>query len=166
MVRGLAVAVAFGGKLKAAQRLDIERKQIGLRRVIDAHADGPILIGGVPRLVVIRALGDVIDEETAVFDIAVDLLGVRRPAPGVFAILTAEPGQRPNARTAFVAGDVVGVVFVFLGAILVHEPRQAKFCPQIAERRLKAAHIAVGLHHGPTDRIGGGVGLADRAVEQ
>ena len=134
MVGGLAFAMTFGSQLKPPQRFDVEREQIGLRRVIDAHADGPVLIGSVPRLVVVRPLRDMIDEEAAVFNIAVNLLGVRRPAPDILAVFAPEPGQRANARTAFVAGDVVGVVFVFLAAVLVHETRQTELRPQIAER--------------------------------
>ena len=38
--------------------------------------------------------------------------------------------------------------------------------PEVAEHGLKAAHVSVRFDHRPADRVGGGVGLGDRAVQQ
>ena len=76
MIRRLPVAMAFGGQLKAAHRLDIELKKIGLGAVIQAHLDRPILIFIVPRFIVMCPVRYMFDKKAAVFDIAVQLVFV------------------------------------------------------------------------------------------
>ena len=73
MIRRLPVAMAFGGQLKAAHRLDIELKQIGLGAVIQAHLDRPILIFIVPRFIVMCPVRYMFDKKAAVFVIDVQI---------------------------------------------------------------------------------------------
>ncbi len=63
-------------------------------------------------------------------------------------------------------GDVVGVIGIFRAAVVIDKAGQVQPRAQIAEHGLEAAHVAVGVDHGPADRVGHGVRLADRAVEQ
>src|SRR6056297_2427741 len=105
VVGGLALAMALGGQLEAAQRLDIEVEDIGLWAVKYPQLHGPVLIDHVPRLVVAGGVGDVLHEEAAILDIAVQLLGVGRTAPVAWASLTLAPArQRADARLALVIG--------------------------------------------------------------
>ena len=107
------------------------------------------------------------DPEAAVFDVVVNLAFVDVPAPTLQSVFThAEASKRANTGTTNVVGDVVGVVLVFLAAVLVHETGQVQARAKFTQHRLEAAHIAVGFDHWPADRICHAVRLADRAVEQ
>lgn len=165
VIRWLAVAVALGCELETPHRFHVEREQVGLRAVEEAHAHGPVLIGAVPRFVVERLVRDVFDEEAAVFDVAVELIRVHVP-PARVAAIAPEPGERADAGFAFVVDDIVAVVGVFLAAVLVDKAGQAEFRAKFAQHGLEPAHIAVRFDHWPADRVGGGIGFADGTVEQ
>ena len=165
VIWGLVRPMTIGGQLEAAERLEVEVEDVGLRAVVKAQIHRPILIGSVPRFVVLCRLRNVVGEEPAIVDIALELIGVRRAAPGLVARAT-KAHQGADAGAAFVAGDVIGVISKSGRAIGCHETGQAKPCAQINQHRLKATHIAVGRDHRPADRIGRCVSLGDRAVKQ
>ena len=166
MVRGLPFPAAFGGKLEAAQRFDVEREEIGLRRIVERVLHGPVLIVAVPRLEIGGFLRNVRDEEAAVFDIAIQLVRVCVTAARLPARRAAIAKERAHAGAAHVIGDVVSVVGVFLAAVVVDESRQAQLCAKLAKDRLKAAHVAVRLNHRPADRVGRGIRFANGPVEK
>ena len=159
--------MALGGPLEAAERLGIQLEYVGLGRVEDPGLHGPVLIGHVPRFVVLRRFRDVLHAKAAILDIAVQLRLVGGAAPvGEPMLAHAPAGQRADAWLALVMDDVIGVVGEFLAAILGDEARQVQARTQLAQGRLEAAHVAVRLDHGPADRVGGGVRLAYGTVEQ
>ena len=124
MLRRRQPVLALGGQLEPAQRFAPEREQVRRRLVVQPDLDGPILIGRVPRLVELRLVRDVGNPEAAVLLVFLDLVRVRRTTP-VLVPISAPTRQRPDARPALMVLDVVGVIRVFLAAILVHEPWQA-----------------------------------------
>ena len=106
-------------------------------------------------------------------DIALQLIGGGFAAPagcigafgeGLWPLSPAR--QRADARLAHMVRDIVCVVCVFCAAIFIDEGRQAQLCAQFHEGCLEPLHVSVRGDHGPADRIGGGISLADRAVEQ
>gem|GEM_PF-3987926 len=81
MLGGLRGPVAFGRKLKAAQRFRPKRKKIGLRRIVKPNLDRPNLIGRVPGFVELCLFRDMRLIEAAIFDVAGKLIQVRLAAP-------------------------------------------------------------------------------------
>ncbi len=156
----------LGGKTEFLQHLDIDLEGVGLRRVIKAHLDGELLIGGVRRLEITGLGRNLGLPEGAIGDIGVKLLGIRLAAPLGAAIGTAKAGQRPDAGLALMIDDVIAIILIFRGAILIHHTGKAKPRAKIEKHRLEAADIAVRLDNRPTDGIGHSIGLADRAVEK
>ena len=162
----LLVAMALGGELELAQRLDVEVEGVELRRVVDADLDRPILVGLVPRLVELRLFRDVTDPETAVLDVFLQLVRVGLAAAVLVAVLAAPTGERADAGAAFVVLDVVAVAVPLGIAGLVDKARKLHQVGDLDQHRLEVAHVAVGFDHRPADGVGGGLGLADRPVEQ
>ena len=136
-----------------------------MRLVVEAQRNGPVLIGAVPRLEERRLLRHLDLKETAILDIARDLVGIRRAAPHPRPV-TAKAHQGADAGAAFMVGDVIGIVAIERRAVLGDEVRQAQTPGKVHQHRLKPAHVAVGRRDRPADRIGGMVGLADRPVKQ
>ena len=122
MIGRLAVAMAFCGALEFAHRFHIKLKQIGLRAVIKAHVHGPVLIGRIPGFVIIRPVGNMFDKEAAIFNIAVKLIRVHIPAPGLRPI-AAKPCQRPDAGFTDMVHDVIGIIVIFLAAVFIDKAR-------------------------------------------
>ncbi len=167
MLWRLPRADAFGGGLEFAHGFDVKLEDIGLYHIIEPHLHGPVLVVHREGFIISAILGNMLDPKAAVLDIVVDLALIHVTAPALQTLFAcAEPSQRPNSWTANVVSDVVGVILVFLAAVLIHETRQVQHRAKLTKHRLEAADIAVRLDHGPADRIGHTVGLAYRAVQQ
>ena len=105
--------------------------------------------------------------ETAVFDIAVELVRVDRAGAVAVAVLAAPAGQRTDAGQAFVVHQVIGIpAGIFRRAVFVGQAGQPDTRAEIDQHRLERAHVAVGFDHRLADRIRRAVGAADRPVEQ
>ena len=165
MFGGLSLSDAFGGGLKLAHRFNVELEDIGLDRIVEPHLHRPVLVIHAERFVIGGVFRHEIDPETTVFDIAVNLVGVRRAAP-MFTSVATEPGQRTDTGAANVVGYIVGIILIFLAAIFIHKARQPKPRAKLAKDRLEAAHVTVGFDHRPADRVGHAVRFADRTIEQ
>src|SRR5690606_39858851 len=93
-------------------------------------------------LEVAAGFGDLRPPETAVVDVALQLARVRRALAVRAAVLPAPAGQQADARRAFVADDVVGVVAVLRRAVGVDHARQPEARAQLQQHRLGAADVA------------------------
>ena len=164
---GWRSALAEGGGLEAAEGLGVELEEEGLRAVDEADGDGPVLVGGVPRLEEGGLLRDVRLPEAAVRRCS------GRAGPGWGRRgrwrrrLAAPAGERPDAGAALVADDVVGVVGVG------RRCRRARPCrggrrraPRSSSTDWNGADVAVGATTGQRMASCGGVGLGDRPVEE
>ena len=63
-------------------------------------------------------------------------------------------------------GDVVGVVFVFLRSVFVHETRQVEARTKFAQHRLEPAYVAVRFNDRPADCVCNAVGFRNRPVQK
>src|SRR5690606_34437286 len=131
------------------QRLLIELERHRLWSVEEGQADCEILIGLVGVLEELGLHRDGHGEEGAVLDIALQLIWICSAPPHPVAFQTAEPCQRPNARPALMAHDIVGIVLVKRSAQAVGEARQSQAGAKVQQHGLEAAYISVGLQHGP-----------------
>ena len=169
MLGRLVVAAAEGGGAEAGERFAIELEGVVLGRVGEADLHGEIGPGGVPGLEIGGLLGNLRRPESAVFDVARDLVGIGRAA-AVAAAVAAPARERADAGAALVAGHVVGVVAIKRRALGIDHAGELQPRAEVEQHRLEAAHARVAgagrLHHRPADRIGDQIGLADRAVEQ
>ena len=108
------------------------------------------------------------------FDVALQLLRIRRALAVLRAVRAAPAGEQADAGRALVAHDVVGVVAVLRRAVGVHHARQAEPRAEVEQHRLEAAHVAraprascvAGSNTGWRIASAARVGVGDRAVEQ
>ena len=158
--------MTLGGKTEFLQgfRIQLQHDRVGLGD--EAHAGRPLQVVAIAHLVVTRRFGNRRVPETAVLDVALQLLRIRRALALRFAVLAAPAGQQADAGRAFVAQDVVGVVAELRRTVFVGHRRQAEARAKIEQYRLEAAHIPIRREDRMPDRIAGAIGIGNRTIEQ
>src|SRR3546814_4793302 len=78
----------------------------------EAELPRPFEIAAVGHLEIARVLRNLLAPEAVIFDVALQLVRIRRALAVRFANLAAPAGEQADAGRAFVADDVVGVVAV------------------------------------------------------
>jgi hypothetical protein len=105
-------AVALRGEAKTLQRLGVQMQRD--RRVVRDETEPlrPAQIIAIGHFVIARGFGHRRAPNAAVFDVAPQLLGVRLAFAVRIAVRAAPARQRTDARRAFVAHEVIGVVAI------------------------------------------------------
>ena len=139
-------------------------ESVGFGLVIEPHLDSEILIGGIGMLEIASLLRQVLHPEAAVFNIAVDLIGVGAAAAFSIAVSTETGAGRYWACVH--DGSCNQHNREFRAAVFVDHSGQTKPCAEIKQHGLEAADITIRCDHRPADGISNSVRLTDRPVEQ
>ena len=166
MIGGFMRTFTLCCQLEFCQRLKPELKGHGLRGIKEPLLDRPVLISSIGMFIEFRLFRNFFHPETTIFNITVNLIRVRLTAPGLIALLAAEASQRTYARFTLMIDHIIRIISKFSTAIFIGHAWQAKTRAEIEQDRLKAAYIAIRLHHRPADTVCNGICLANRPVKK
>ncbi len=161
------VVESLSGEAKILQRLGVHL-QHDLHR---GRAEQRVLLGELEVVlvgvaVVAHVLRPSVREERLVLDVLFPLLRIRRAAQRRLTVRPAPAREEADAREFLVVDDEVAVVGELARAVVARE--RGKFQPrgELDEHVLPRPHVAIRRENRMADRIGRGVGLGDRPVEQ
>ena len=147
-------AVALRRQAELLQLLAVQLQDDRLGLLDEAHGARVLQIRSIGMLVEARFGYQLALPETAVLDVALQLLGVGLAATRLAAIGAAPARKRSDPGPAFVMHQVVGVaVRKFRRPIRIDHARQGEPRAQIEQHVLERPHVALGRQHRLTDRV-------------